>query len=162
LQSIGNGVVNKIYVSFEKPFWGNRKGYINFVTKSQLNRYPVGFVMSEKNRHILCIFVSASHSVELSKWSDKDVKEDLQRFLRKFTFSKEETTIRDFRMTRWHQEENSLGSYSFVKVGHDQEEASAVLRKPLGGKVWLVGEHMHPTANACAHAAFETGVWAAE
>ena len=32
----------------------------------------------------------------------------------------------------------------------------------MGGKVWLVGEHLHPEMNACAHSAFETGVWAAE
>lgn len=63
LQSMGNGVVNKIFVSFERPFWGNRKGYINFVTKSKTNRYPVAFIMSEKNRHILCVFISASASI---------------------------------------------------------------------------------------------------
>ena len=65
-------------------------------------------------------------------------------------------------MTKWHEEEHSLGSYTFVRVNHNQVKAAKILRKPLGGKVWLVGEHLHPTANACAHAAFETGVEAAE
>ena len=37
----GNGNLNKIYVSFDKPFWGNRNGKINFVTKTKYNRYPV-------------------------------------------------------------------------------------------------------------------------
>ena len=71
LKNIGNGVVNKIYVSFDKPFWGNRKGYINFVTKTKTNRYPVAFIMSEKNRHILCFFVSANPCREISQWKDE-------------------------------------------------------------------------------------------
>ena len=64
-------------------------------------------------------------------------------------------------MTRWHQEEESLGSYSYIKVGHDQATCSKVLRKPIDGRIWLVGEHLHPTMNACAHSAYQTGVWAA-
>ena len=73
INKIGNGVVNKIYISFEKPFWGNRKGYINFVTKTKTNRYPVAFNMSEKNRHILCVFVSANPCLELSKMTDQEI-----------------------------------------------------------------------------------------
>ena len=96
-------MVNKIYVSFEKPFWGNRKGYIKFVTKTKSNRYPVAYVMSEKNRHILCVFVSANSSLEISQWSDEKVKADFLQYLRKFQIVKEEIKIRDFRMTRWHQ-----------------------------------------------------------
>lgn len=160
IQKIGNGVVNKIYVSFERPFWGNRKGYIKFVTKGKLNRYPVAFVMSEKNRHILCFFVSAGPGIELSKWTDEEILVDMKKFLKKFQFEKDEIKIRDFKMTRWHQDEDSMGSYSFGKVGHDQEACSDILRKPIDGKIWLVGEHMHPTMYACAHAAYETGIWA--
>jgi monoamine oxidase len=161
LQKIGNGSFNKIYLSFEKPFWGNRKGYINFVTKGKTNRYPVAFIMEEKNRHILCFFASANPYHEISRWSDETILADIRQFLRKFKFGKEEDfKVRDFKMTRWHQDELSMGSYSFVKVGQDQEECSAVLRKSLAERIWLVGEHLHPTMNACAHAAFETGVWA--
>ena len=161
IQSIGNGVVNKIYVSFDRPFWGNRKGYVNFVTKTKNNRYPLAFIMSEKNKHILCFFVSANSCREISQWKDSEIKEDLMRFLKKFKFVKEEVKIREFKMTKWHQEENSLGSYSFVKIGQDIEEVSNQLRRPLDDKVWLVGEHLHPEMNACAHSAYETGVWAA-
>lgn len=159
---MGNGIVNKIYVSFNKPFWGNRKGYINFVTKTKNCRYPCAFVMSEKNKHILCIFVSANPCLEISRMSDEEIKVDFQNFLRKFKIVKEEVKIREFRMTRWHEDEFSLGSYSFIRVGHNQERCSDSLRQPIDGKIWLVGEHLHPTMYACAHSAFETGVWAAE
>ena len=137
-------MVNKIYASFDKPFWGNRKGYINFVTKTKVNRYPVAFVMSEKNCHLLCFFVSANYSREISEWKDEEVLQDLDKFLKKFKFMKEEVKIKDLKMTRWHKEEHSLGSYSYLKVGQDIKEVSKLLRKPLSDKVWLVGEHLHP------------------
>lgn len=93
LQNIGNGVVNKIYASFDKPFWGNRKGYINFVTKTKVNRYPFAFVMSEKNKNILCFFVSGNACYELSRLKEEEVAADLTKFLKKFKFSKEEIRI---------------------------------------------------------------------
>jgi len=33
LKNMGFGVANKIYVSFDKPFWGENQGWILFVTK---------------------------------------------------------------------------------------------------------------------------------
>jgi monoamine oxidase len=67
-----------------------------------------------------------------------------------------------FTMTRWHQDEHSLGGYSCIRVGQKQKEWSKLLMKPIGGKIWLVGEHLHPTMYGCVHGAFETGYWAAE
>ena len=89
LSNIGNGMINKIFVSFERPFWGNRKGYISFVRKTKTNRYPVAFILPEKNRHILCFFVSANACREIINWKDEDIIEDLKSFLKKFKFVKE-------------------------------------------------------------------------
>ena len=98
-------------------FWGNRKGYVNFVTKTKTNRYPFAFVMPEKNKNILCFFVSGGACFELSRWKEEEIAADLTKFLKKFKFSKDEIRIECLKMTQWHQDENSLGSYSFVKVG---------------------------------------------
>jgi hypothetical protein len=38
-------VANKLLVSFEKPFWGKRTGWLNFITKTQNNKYPVAVVV---------------------------------------------------------------------------------------------------------------------
>ena len=118
--------------------------------------------MSEKNKNILCFFVSAGSCYELGRMKEEEVAADLTKFLKKFKFSKEEINIECLKMTQWHQDEHSLGSYSFVKVGQDLEKTTACLRRPIDNKVWLVGEHLHPHMNACAHSAFETGVWAAD
>ena len=35
ISSIGSGIVNKLFCSFRKPFWGDKKGWMNFVMKNQ-------------------------------------------------------------------------------------------------------------------------------
>ena len=44
---MGNGVANKIFARFAKPFWDHSKKWINFVTKERSNKYPVAFIMGE-------------------------------------------------------------------------------------------------------------------
>lgn len=58
INAMGNGVADKLFVSFEKPFWGKRKGWLNFITKSSLNRYSVAMILPSKKQHIICVFVS--------------------------------------------------------------------------------------------------------
>ena len=88
------------------------------------------------------------------------MKKDLDGHLKKFV--KEDFKITSCKMTRWHEDPNSLGSYSFCKINQEQKEWSEELRSPINGKIWMVGEYLHPTVYGCAHSAYETGVWAAE
>jgi len=64
-------------------------------------------------------------------------------------------------MTRWHLDENSLGSYCCNKIGTKKEHFET-LRKPIQNRFWFVGEHTHPKLASYAHGAFETGLWAAD
>ena len=71
IHSIGNGSANKLFCSFKKPFWGNSKGWINFVLKGQkYNRYPVAFIYPEPKNHILIVFVAGKGSHELAQLTD--------------------------------------------------------------------------------------------
>lgn len=66
LSKIGYGFENKVFASFEKPFWGKRRGWLNFVTKTKNNPFPVAFIMSTKSKHILCFFIAGSYSLNLA------------------------------------------------------------------------------------------------
>ena len=48
IQNMGNGVANKLFVSLDKPFWAKKAVWLNFVTKTAKNRYPVAMVLSAK------------------------------------------------------------------------------------------------------------------
>jgi hypothetical protein len=68
---MGFGVANKIFASFSEPFWGERKGWINFIAHKNANRYPVAFILPESKRNILMFFVSARQSIILGELSDE-------------------------------------------------------------------------------------------
>lgn len=96
----------------------------------------------------------------MSEHTDDEIKEDLLKFLQGFGF-KEAVEIKAIEVTRWHKDPDSLGSYSYFPVGTTVADVET-LRSPINQKLWFIGEHCHPIMNACAHAAFETGIWAAE
>lgn len=61
----------------------------------------------------------------------------------------------------WWTDEFSRGSYSFTAVGSgpkDREE----LAKPVGGRLWLAGEAVHPELHSTVHGAWLSGRAAAE
>ena len=64
-------------------------------------------------------------------------------------------------MTRWHEDEYSLGSYTYYRVGA-KRSAIDYLRKPIQNKIWFVGEHAHPSLKSLVQGAFLTGQSAAE
>ena len=51
--------------------------------------------------------------------TEEQVKVNLEHFLSKVV--KEDIKIKKIMMTRWQEDENSLGSYSCVKVGQKQK-----------------------------------------
>ena len=77
-------------------------------------------------------------------------------------FFKTEVKVKELWLTKWHEDPNALGGYSFCKVGQEQEEWTEELRTPIEDKIWFVGEYLHPKIIGCAHTAYETGYWAAE
>jgi monoamine oxidase len=95
------GNENKLFVSFEKPFWNASKKWLNFVTKGQHpNDFPVAYVMSIPNKHALTFFLSGDTNVKFSGLSNYTLKKKLLRFL--CNFVEEDLKINDLYMTRWH------------------------------------------------------------
>ncbi len=79
IKSIGNGNENKLFVLFRKPFWTATSGYINFVTKSKYNRYPIAFIYpNDDGKHILLVFVAGKAGFEIGEWSDQQIGNDFR------------------------------------------------------------------------------------
>lgn len=63
--------------------------------------------------------------------------------------------------TNWSRDPFCLGSYSFVAEGAQRRDHAA-LGKPVGDRLFFAGEATHPDYNSTVHAAFESGLIAAE
>lgn len=92
--------------------------------------------------------------------TDEDIINDLLNFLKRFNF-KQEIKVRAYKLTRWHKDPFSLGSYSFLKVGSSLRDTKT-LSQSINKMIWFVGEHCHPKYPSYAHSAFETGIIAGE
>ena len=159
IKGIGNATMNKLFCLFGKPFWKKQEGFINFVTKTRKNRYPRSIICpNNSGKHILIFFIRGKASLQLGEWTDSKILSDLNEFLSNF-IPAGDLDLREVKMTKWHKEEHSLGSYCYSKVGTTRHHFQQ-LRKPIESKVWFIGEHTHPRSMGTAHGAYETGLWA--
>ena len=63
--------------------------------------------------------------------------------------------------TNWSQDPFSLGSYSFIAKGAKRKHINA-LATPINNRVFFAGEATHPDYNSTVHAAYESGLIAAQ
>ncbi|MEM7242018.1 MAG: FAD-dependent oxidoreductase [Pseudomonadota bacterium] len=63
--------------------------------------------------------------------------------------------------TNWSRDPFSLGSYSYVAKGAKRRD-HATLGEPIADRLFFAGEATHPEYNSTVHAAYESGVIAAE
>lgn len=63
--------------------------------------------------------------------------------------------------TNWSRDPFSFGSYSYLAKGSWRTDHAALAR-PVGNRLFFAGEAAHPSYNSTVHAAYETGIRAAE
>ncbi|MEM7446103.1 MAG: FAD-dependent oxidoreductase, partial [Pseudomonadota bacterium] len=66
-----------------------------------------------------------------------------------------------FIRTNWSRDPYSLGSYSYLAQGSWQRD-HVTLGQPVGNRLFFAGEATHPFYNSTVHAAYESGLIAAE
>jgi len=81
--------------------------------------------------------------------------QDLSQFLALF-LQPQDIQIKAIKLTRWHKDENALGSYSNYKVGTTENHFTQ-LSKPINHALWFIGEHTTPKINSYAHGAYLSG-----
>ena len=103
-------------------------------------------------------FMSGNHSIDNNRMTDKEIIKDMEISLNNFVPGASQ--IKNYTITRWEEDEHSLGSYSFYTVGTNKRHFRQ-LQKNINEKVWFVGEHVHPRFSSNVHGAFDSGKWGA-
>ena len=80
--------------------------------------------------------------------------------LRVMAGGKELPRVREQLVADWGREEWSMGSYSFMGLGARPSDR-VTLQEPLGGRLWLAGEHTQLVGSGYTHGAVDSGVRAA-
>ncbi|XP_051157740.1 spermine oxidase-like [Leptopilina boulardi] len=177
IKALGFGVVGKIYLYFDEPWWSedsSKISWANFIWNDKdfemLENDPkkkwllglVGFDLVEHKPKLLEGWLAGNYTREMEKLSDEEILnhciEVLQRFLGK-TYNI--TTPSGMIRTKWNSNNHFKGSYSFRSMKSDAENIwASSLSEPIdeiNPKILFAGEATNPHLFGTVQGAIETG-----
>eukprot|EP01125_Pyxidicula_operculata_P000744 TRINITY_DN1068_c2_g1_i10.p1 TRINITY_DN1068_c2_g1~~TRINITY_DN1068_c2_g1_i10.p1 ORF type:complete len:163 (+),score=37.10 TRINITY_DN1068_c2_g1_i10:965-1453(+) len=117
---------------------------------------------TENGHHILLCFVgyTITKSCNLSQRTDEQIANTISKQL-KTLYKDVNSKLLSYYVTRWEDDEFSLGTYSYVKKGFDQSIFKE-MSLPVDDKLFFAGEATHPIWPSTVHGAFHSGKREAE
>ena len=159
IDRIGMGLMDKLWLEFAEAFWlddldsdwicyaGTETGF----WVNTLNYYKY------TGKPILLMFISADAAKAASLWTDEQFVSSGMKALRD-CYPKAPDCLRYLR-SNWSQDEFSLGSYPYCKVGLTVQDFKAYKEsKSTDDKVFFAGDGTAFPMIGCAHGAFISGV----
>jgi monoamine oxidase len=160
IQSLGMGVLNKLYLRFERPLWPEDLEWLEYIP-AQKGRWAEWLNLHYyTGAPVLLGFNAASYGREVEKLSDKETVAGAMATLRTI-FGKGLDEPQSWQITRWASDPFALGSYSFNAVGANRQERRA-LAAPLEGRLFFAGEASAEKYPATVHGAYLSGLREAE
>ncbi|WP_246271175.1 flavin monoamine oxidase family protein [Nitrosopumilus cobalaminigenes] len=174
IEKMGMGVMNKVYLEFEKPFWPDEQ-WLSFLHEGDnigkwaifLNVHKVLKDSGNENAPaILMAFNSAQYGKEIEKKSHEEIKQEAIKVLNQ-AYGTESNPIlvshliSDPLITKWGSDPFSRGSYSYPSI-HSSPADYEQLAKKVDGKLFFAGEATTPSFMGVVDGAFLSGVRSAE
>lgn len=155
LSALGMGSVNKYLCVWDNPFWETDLQYIGFTPEERGG--PNYYLNLRKYSDVngLMTFTFGVKSIGFEQQSDSQVIEQIMAPLRTI-YGNDIPLPRDFRRTRWNTDENTFGSYSFVREGA-RSSAYDLLAESIDQKVFFAGEHTNSDYRGTVHGAYLSG-----
>ena len=161
---LGYGVVIKVLLEFDRPFWGSHKpaGRTLFVLSDEA--VPTWWTQSEDDCPLLTGWVSGERIGALRAMDRAEqIASCLQSLAGIFGIEAEtlQARLRADTLLDWEQVPSIRGGYSFDTVG--ASAARAVLARPVGDTLYFAGEGLYEgEVPGTVEAAFCSGVQAAD
>ncbi|WP_116963742.1 flavin monoamine oxidase family protein [Fastidiosibacter lacustris] len=150
------GILNKIYLEFEDVFWDKEAQSIaclspeHRIAREMMNFYPLS------QKPILMAFTAGVVAKQLEHLSDRELIALVIDSL-KHMYGENLPNLKNYCITRWHSDEYSYGSYSYLPVGVKAKRRQK-LGKPVDNKVFFAGEATSFYFPSTVHGAFLSGV----
>jgi len=176
IEKMGMGVMNKLYLEFEEPFWYDKQWLSLMHDEDEvghwalfLNMYKV-FKDSgiENPPAILLAFNSADYGKQLEDISDEEIIESAIKSLDRIHPDSLGTgilTVNDLKskplLTRWSDDPFTRGSYSYPSIFSTPKDYEN-LAKSVDGRLFFAGEATEPSFMGVVDGAFLSGIRVAE
>ncbi|KAK2999728.1 hypothetical protein RJ639_023095 [Escallonia herrerae] len=155
IADLGVGIENKIILHFEKVFWPN----VEFLGVVAETSYGCSYFLNlhKATSHAVLVYMPAGQLArDIEKMSDEAAANFAFMQLRKILPGASAPHL----VSRWGTDVNSLGSYSYDKVGKPHELYER-LRIPVDN-LFFAGEATSINYPGSVHGAYSTGIMAAE
>lgn len=156
IEAIGNGLMNKIVLGFERAFWPDDVDFVRVLSDSAGSFTPEVVSLAAHHRApVLVALVAGRTAREMEGMREDAILARLAAPLRRaFGRSMPEPTA--LRVTRWGRDIHARGAYSFVRVG-SSETAFHALAAPVEDRLFFAGEAASTEYPSYAHGALLAG-----
>ena len=142
------GVYCKIFIRFEKNFWGQKSHF--FIASENKGEYPYWIPVADDI--VICV-VTGEQAKRVEKMESDQVKDEILNLIKKaYGISNH---ILDIHVPKWSTNPRFLGTYSFFPTGalkNDYEEFYAPVKC-----IHFAGEAFCKNYKAYLHGAYNTG-----
>lgn len=150
---LGFGLLNKVVLAFDEPFWPQSRPMIGLVGGDQpVSDLVNGLLVSDTP--ILIGLRSGEAAWSREALSDRDA---VAQVVAALGAPRPTGAI----VTRWGTDPYSLGSYSFISVGSSPDDMR-VLGEPVSERLLFAGEATNPEFFGTVHGAYLSGIREAE
>jgi len=165
IKHIGMGVLNKLYMKFDAPFWvdgSNVKFSTNWIesvppaTDSEQTWTEWVSFTGPLKKNVLLGFSAADAALEMEAMSDRQIIDSAMRRL-KLIYGNKALNPTHFMRTRWSQDPYTMGSYSFNALG-TTERSRSDLATPIDNKLYFAGEATDSDYYGTVHGAYQSGI----
>ncbi len=156
ISKIGFGSVTKIAMKFKRPFWDTSTQYFGVSTeeKGRWNYWLNYRTFSHEN--ILLGLSVGDYALVADKMNNEVMKRDALQVLKGVWGSSVTEPIETI-STRWSQNKNFLGAYSYPSPGTSPKDYEQ-LATPINDKLFFCGEHTDFNYSATTHGALISGL----
>jgi len=179
IQSVGFGLLNKVYLQFPFPFWSRddilEPKYTQFGNASGLNPHHYMFLDVGKTLRpdsaspaILMSLISGREAARCEKLTDEALVAQVMDTLRTIFSTIEVPEPMAFKVTRWGSDQFSRGCYTFLTPGTTDQDFG-ILQAPINGngdslllegaetmRLFFAGEHTTALHPSMSHGALST------
>lgn len=156
IQKLGMNCVNKFLLTWNTPFWDNTQ-YIVYTpeTRDKFN-YFVNVNKYKPGANALMTFAYADYARNTESMTDGAIINEIMIHLKDIYGSSIPSPTNMLR-TKWQNNENSFGSYSYTAVGSEMKHFNE-LSDDINNKLFFAGEHTHADYFSTAHGAYLSGI----
>ncbi|BBY62474.1 flavin monoamine oxidase family protein [Mycolicibacterium helvum] len=148
IEKLGFGLLNKVVVAFDKPFWPEPTPMIGLVGNNQpVTDLVNGLAFADKP---LLVGLRGGEAA----WSRESLSD--QAAVTELLTAIDAPTPTGSIVTRWGTDKYARGSYSFIAVGSSPDDMHA-LGEPVGERLLFAGEATNPQWFGTVHGAYLSG-----